>query len=286
MTRLGRTLIALLALAALAPAAASAEVKQESRTAPSPAGEVRADLSYDKVGEFEYTDMRIKITRAGVVLHDALVPEPCKDCPAAPAGRGEADNPSLQLTDLDANGEPEVLVDLYTGGAHCCRFTQIYGYRATANAYSRTKGTWLDYGYTLRDLGGDGSPEFNSNDPRFAAAFTAYAASFAPVQIWQYRNFKLKNVTRTYKKQIKAHLKDAVALYKTIRKDPDLPDVRGILAAYAADKYLLGQGDTAFDLINAAYHRGELKPIEGDTSASGKKYITALRKFLRKTGYR
>jgi hypothetical protein len=286
MPRYSLVLIAALATASLLPAVASAEVKQETRTAPSPAGDVTAELSYDKVSDFEYKDMRIKITRAGAVLLDALVPEPCKECGAAPAGGGDPTNPSLQLTDLDANGEPEVLVDMFTGGAHCCAFTQIYGYADGYMGYRRTKGSWFDYGYTLRDLGSDGSPEFDSNDPRFAAAFTAYAASFAPVQIWKYVNGKLKDVTRTYKSQIKKHLKETVKLYKKIRKDPDTPDVRGILAAYAADKYLLGQGDTAFDLINAANRRGELKPLDGDTSAGGKKYISALRKFLHKTGYR
>jgi hypothetical protein len=62
--------------------------------------------------------------------------------------------------------------------------------------------------------------------------------------------------------------------------------VRGFLAAYAADKYLLGQGETAFDLIYTAYRRGDLGPTGGDTSPSGKRYISALRKHLRKTGYR
>ncbi len=62
--------------------------------------------------------------------------------------------------------------------------------------------------------------------------------------------------------------------------------MRGWLAAYAADKYLLGQGDTAFDLIYAAYRRGELRALPGDTSPAGKRYISALRKNLRKWGYR
>jgi hypothetical protein len=286
MARHSLILAALLALAAVAPAAASADVKQETRTTTTPAGEVRAELTYDKVSDFEYKDVRIKITRAGAVLLDALVPEPCKDCGVAPAGGGDPTNPSLRLTDLDANGEPEVLVDLFTGGAHCCSFTQIYGYKPATNSYGRTKGSWYDYGYTLRDLDGDGSPELESADWRFAGAFAAYAASGAPVQIWKYGNGKLNDVTRGFKSQIKSDLKQWVKLYKKIRKDPDVPDVRGFLAAYAADKYLLGQGDTAFDLINAANKRGELKAIGGDTTASGKKFISALRKYLHKTGYR
>lgn len=286
MPRPSLLLIALLGAAALLPSAASAEVITETRTGTSPAGEVKAEFSFDKTADFTYENVRIRITRAGAVLHDALVPEPCKECGVAPQGGGDADNPSLQVADLDANGEPEVLVDLYTGGAHCCSFTQIYSYNAATNSYRRTKGSWFDYGYTLRDLNKDGSPEFDSADPRFAGAFTAYAASGAPPQIWKFGNGRLNDVTRNFRSIVKTNLRQYLGFYKQYRNDKELNDVRGFLAAYVADKYLLGQGDTAFDLVYAAYRRGELKATFGDTSASGKKYISALRTFLRKTGYR
>ena len=41
-------------------------------------------------------------------------------------------------------------------------------------------------------------------------------------------------------------------LYRQIRDD-EFPDVCGFLAAYVADKYVLGQSETAFDLVYAAY---------------------------------
>ena len=192
----------------------------------------------------------------------------------------------VRVRDLDDDGEPEVLLDLYTGGAHCCSYTQIYGYHAATNAYRRVKGSWGDYGYDLADLNKDGRPEFNGRDFRFAAAFTAYAASGAPPMIFSYDGSRLVNVTRRFRSVIKANLRDYLKLYKRIRRDPDVPDVRGFLAAYVADKYLLGQSDTAFDLVNAALRRGELKALEGDTSPAGKRYISVLRKSLRRWGYR
>ncbi|HEX2127279.1 MAG TPA: hypothetical protein VHF45_12060 [Thermoleophilaceae bacterium] len=284
MTRLAPFLIALLALV-LVPATASAAPGGETRTGTSPAGEVKAELTYDKVGDFEFRDVRIKVTRAGAVLHDALVPAPCDECPVIPQGLGDSEVPALAVRDLDGNGEPEVLVDLYTGGAHCCSYTQIYSLDGNTPAYRRTKGSWGDYGYELRDLDKDGRPEFVSADFRFAAAFTAYAASGAPPMIFVFGNRKLKNVTRRFPSRIKSNLKQYRRLYKEIRNDPDVPDVRGFLAAYTADKLLLGQRSTAFDLVYAAYRRGELRPLEGDTSPSGKRYIAQLRKFLRKWGY-
>ena len=284
MPRLVPLLVALLALAI--PAAASAAPMQESAAHPSPGGEVAAQLTFDKNDEFNYSNVRIKITRGGATLLDALVPAPCDQCPVSPQGGGNSENPSLVARDLNADGEPEVLIDLYTGGAHCCSYTQIYSYHAATNAYRRVKGSWGDYGYELTDLDKDGTPEFRGADFRFAAAFTAYAASGAPPMIFKFVGGKLKNVTKTYRAEIKKNLRQYLDLYREIRKDPDVPDVRGFLAAYVADKYLLGQGDTAFDLVYAAYRRGELRGLQGDTSPAGKRYISELRKYLRRWGYR
>ena len=283
MTRIAALAAALLVIGLL-PAAASAEVLKETKTV----GNVTAEFTYDKISDFEYKDVRIKITRGGAVLHDALVPPPCTpDCRTAPQGFGDPkNNPALAVRDLNGDGEPEVLVDLYTGGAHCCAFTQIYSYVAATNSYRRTKGAWYDYGYDLSDLDKDGKPEFRAADFRFAAAFTAYAASGAPPRILRFDDGRLKDVTRSFRSIIKENLREYLRLYKQYRNDPDIGDVRGWLAAYAADKYLLGQGDTAFDLIYAAYRRGELRALQGDTSPAGKRYISALRKYLRKWGYR
>jgi hypothetical protein len=279
-------LAALLTAAVVAPAGASAAVMQEDAKHPSPGGDVAAQLTYDKKSDFEYTDMRLKITRGGATLHDALVPEPCDDCPASPAGLGDPENPSLKLRDLNGDGEPEALVDLYTGGAHCCTYTQIYRFDAAANAYRRVKATWGDYGYTLVDLDKDGSPEFRSADWRFAAAFTAYAASGSPLQIWRFNGTRMTDVTRSFRSLVKQDLRQWLRLIKRWRDDDETPEIRGFLAAYVADKYLLGQSDSAFDLVNSLYRRGDLNPPREFGGPRGKKYISELRKFLRRTGYR
>jgi hypothetical protein len=278
-------LAACLALLVL-PAAASAEPMQEDAKHPSPGGDVAAQLTYDRKEDFRYEDVRIKITRGGAVLLDALVPAPCDECPIIPAGLGERDMRSLNLRDLDADGEPEALVELYTGGAHCCRYTQIYAYHAATNAYRRVKGSWGDYGYELLNLDDDPQLELESSDWRFAGAFTAYAASAAPPRVFEFTGGRLVDVTRNFRSLIKSNLRTYLRLYKKWRDDDEAPEVRGFLAAYVADKYLLGQGDTAFDLVYAAYRRGDLSPPAEFGGPRGKRYISALRRFLRKTGYR
>jgi hypothetical protein len=272
-------------LIAVPAAAAQDKTRSETKIAPSPGGEVRAELSYVKEDElFRYRDVRIRIARGGQTLLDAAVPAPCSPaefCPVSLAGGGELD--SLFVADLNADGEPEVWVDLYTGGAHCCTYTQLWHYRAATNGYSRVKRAWGDVGYVLTDLDGDGSPEFRSANPSFSSAFTAYVLSGFPIQIWKFGGGKLNDVTRGYRRRIKRDLRSHLKIYKQLRKDED-GDVRGFLAAYTADKYLLGQSTTAFDLVYAAYRRGELNPPLG--GATGKKYIAELRSFLRRTGYR
>lgn len=284
---------ALAALLIAAPGAAAQEKpRTETKTAPSPGGEVRAELSYVQEEDlFRYRDVRLKITRAGQTVLDAAVPAPCSPaefCPVSPAGGVELE--SLFLADLNADGEPEAWVDLYTGGAHCCTYTQLYSHASGGGTegtavYRRFKQAWGDVGYVLKDLDGDGSPEFRSADPSFSSAFTAYVLSGFPIQIWKFGGGRLNDVTRGYRALIKSDLRRHVKLYKQIRDDDDA-DVRGFLAAYVADKYLLGQSDSAFDLVYAAHRRGELRPPFGDSSATGKRYISALRKFLRRTGYR
>ena len=284
MPRLALPVVVLLAL--LVPASAGAAVMQEDAKHPSPGGDVAAQLTYDKKSDFEYEDVRIKITRGGATLLDTLVPEPCDECPVSPANLGDPENPALRLIDLNGDGEPEALIDLYTGGAHCCTYTQLWRYDAATNSYRRIKQAWGDYGYTLVDMGGDGTWEFRSADWRFAAAFTAYAASGSPLQIWRFDGTRMRDVTRSYRTLVKKDLKGWLNLYRKWRDDSDTPEVRGFLAAYAASKYLLGQSDTAFDLVYAAYRRGDLNPPREFGGPRGKRYISELRKFLRRTGYR
>jgi hypothetical protein len=274
--RLVAGLIAPIGCAILA-AAASAAVERAS------AGDVSAELSYEKVSDVEYRDVRLKIVRADVTALDAEVPAPCRDCPTIPAAPDEGR--SLVVQDLDGDSEPEVLVDLYTGGAHCCTFTQIYAWRDSDITYVRSKHGWRDSGYTLRDLDRDGKPELHSYDARFAYEFTAYAFSVFPVQIWRYRDGHLTDVTRRFPRELRRDARTNKRLYRRTRDNADA-DIRGVLAAYLADKYLLGQGRSGWRLVRRAVRRGEVRKFgRFDSNPAGRSYLRRLRRFLKQTGY-
>jgi hypothetical protein len=59
-------------------------------------------------------------------------------------------------------------------------------------------------------------------------------------------------------------------------------DLRGFIAAYVADLYLLDRGDEAQAFLRQALARGDLHGFDGPTGA---RYITALNRFLRDNGY-
>ena len=232
-------------------------------------GNVRAEISYEKPQEYQYKNVRLKIIRAGKTILDKKLPQESEfDRPSGSlAGKLE-----LPVVDLDGNKEPEVIADFFTGGAHCCVYSLIYRYNGTSKQYSKIRHEWGNAGYELKDLDKDGLSEFESRDDRFAYAFTSYAASGYPLQIWQYRQGKMIDVTRRFPKSIAKDASENWQTYLEAKKEGD--DGKGFLAAYLADKYMLGQQKEAWQQVEQVYK-------ESDRS----KYFAQVRKFLRETGY-
>ena len=123
---------------------------------------------------------------------------PCA-CPNdGPVGGG-----AVRVRDLDRDGEPEVLVDLYSGGAHCCFYTDVYRYVARSRTYRPTVGYWGDLSPRLADLGGDGRPEFRTGDDRFAYVFGSFAASAFPIRILRFDHGRFVDVTRHFPRLVR-----------------------------------------------------------------------------------
>jgi hypothetical protein len=277
--RLLAPVLVVTALVVAAPSVASAAQKTETASS----GVVQATLTYNVgPGLFNVSGTHLQIVRAGATLLSTDVPDPCNDCGIVPTGSLGPGAKSLLVRDLDGDGEPEVLLDLYSGGAHCCTSTWIY--RLTGTSYTGTPVDWGDVGYTVKDLDGDGIPELRSADDHFAYAFTAYAESWFPPQVWDFRAGKLVNVTRSFPALARADAKRALKLYHS--KHRRQLDLRGVVAGYVADQYLLGHGARGWKLVASARKQGLLKGIgKGDPWPHGARYAVALRKFLKRYGY-
>ncbi len=270
----------LLALSA-ASAATAATVVVTAR-----AGPVVATLSYVRtVGRPAVTDVRLRVAREGRAVHDERLRQVgCRGCSIWVAGLGAALG-ELRARDLDDDREPEVVVDLWTGGAHCCALAAVY--RWQGGRYRRTVLDFGNAGYDLVDLDRDALPELRSSDDRFSYAFAPYAYSPRPVRIWHWQAGRLANVTRRFPNVVRADAQTLFKAYARARKPLDPVAVRGALAAWAADMHVLGRTGEAWRRLEAARRARELGGGSRDALGypAGARFITELRGFLRRSGY-
>jgi hypothetical protein len=278
----------LTAFAVLLVTAAPAAAKSKTETAAG--GQVTATLSYDytqtRYGAASFTNLKVGVSRAGVQLVDTTLGAACDYCTPWPAGGATTSNPSIFARDLDADGEPEVLVDLYTGGANCCWYTETWRFDAAQNKYiEKVLRPGGSFPYTLTDLNKDGAPEFKSYDYRFAYKYGSNVDTPRPLQIFDWKGGALVDVTIAYPKLA---ARDAAQYYRGYLEYRNVKhvSVRGLLAAYLASSYNAGNGQVAWRRVVAAYRRGDVnKSFPDEAGPHGRAYLKSLRSFLKKLGY-
>lgn len=90
----------------------------------------------------------------------------------------------LSGTDVTGEGNPDVIIETFSGGAHCCFSTVMFDLGQTANKVLHTRES--ECPGRFEDLDGDGVYEFITCDDIFAYAYCPYVSSpFAQV-IMQY----------------------------------------------------------------------------------------------------
>lgn len=261
-------------LTALLPASARAASGSETQSS----GRVSATLGYTTSPEAIASTLTI--TRDGQTAFTG--PIGVRICGTdggrfcGPVGAiGDALGKSLVVADLDGNDEPEVIVQLYSGGAHCCSYSTIA--RWTGSAYTLGTRNWGDPGYRIADLGHDGRFEFLSADDRFAYLFASYAYSGLPLQILRYDAGRFSDVTGSFPDRI---AKDAAIWWRAYRKSRGDAQARGLIAAWAADRYRLGRRASALRTLRAAARSGEL-----GGRRSARTFVTRLDHRLTAWGY-
>lgn len=159
------------------------------------------------------------------------------------------------IAKLTKDGQSQIVVTEFTGGAHCCTNTWFINRPAGAAAWSMVEGETLDGGgYGVEDVDGDGALELTSVDNRFLYAFDSYAASFAPLRISRLQDGKITDVTDL--PEMKQRLaQDLAGLEFSAKTNPEFWKANGYLVAWVASKIRLGQGDEAWAKFMANYDR-------------------------------
>lgn len=185
----------------------------------------------------------------------------------------------FKLIDLDGDKEPEILVTSQSqlgSGAHSNTFSFIYKYQPKKSNYQKTEISWENFGYDIKDLDKNGIPEFVSADHRFkeSLGLCTYCV-YSPIQIWQFRQGKMIDVTRKYPKAIRSH---AYTIWQASEKarSPNYNEqhLKGSLAGYLANKYLLNESEDGWRRVKQAYQGSDRTTFFND-----------LMSLLRSNGY-
>ncbi|MFT8776380.1 MAG: peptidoglycan-binding domain-containing protein [Gluconacetobacter liquefaciens] len=152
----------------------------------------------------------------------------------------------LSIQRLDATSTlQQVMVSAYTGGAHCCETTSIFGLRPD--------GQWAHADLGMQDGGGPPSiiavpgapdPVIVTYDQAFLYTFASHAGSFAPVILYRYHDGQLINVSSD--PAYHAYLKEELAKQTRQWEASGRSEPNGYLAYYVATKARLGQLSTAW----------------------------------------
>jgi hypothetical protein len=272
----GVRIAAALAVALGAVVVTTADAAPKPRVERARTGIVEAVLSYAyDPATFRFSRQRLVIAREGATRFSRPLGRP-----PSPGGQAQPANyfshrRSVSVRDLDGDAEPEVVVDLYWGGAHCCWYSQFYRWLAGKGMYRTLVHVWGNLPYRLRDVDGDGIGELVAHDDRFAYAFASFADSSWPIRILRYRPGRLAVVTKAFPGAIE---RDAARQWRAAQRAGRANE--GILAAWAADECLLGAKRKAFATLERLGRQGRLR---GDERPAA--YLAHLRRFLQRAGY-
>ena len=260
------------ALALAGAAAAIAASVTHTRTAS--LGSTSATLTWRTSRSVtRYSDVRLTIRRGGRVLVARRVNALLCGTLCWP---GLA--PELAVRDIERDGSPDVVVSLYSGGAHCCYIEQVYRYDPGSQTYAVVQLQLGDPPARLETIGR--ASVFVSADDRFAYRFAAFAFSGLPISIWAFSGGRFVDVTRRYPRRVAA---DASRWWRIFAAQAAKGLGDGAIAAWAADEELLGRGAAVRSTLAAQLRRGRLGNDGG--GPAGAAFVRALERFLSRTGY-
>lgn len=172
---------------------------------------------------------------------------------------------TINTYDFSGNGEKNVIISSFTGGAHCCVMLFI-GVIESGKFYISDTLFLGNSWYNIEDIEKDGKLEINTSSDMFAYAFTNYAETRFPPRVYRIKNNKFKDITKNYPKivndyidELKSDLKEFIKIkFECMGKDEDTfntdaGSVKTILAAITACYHSIGEVKKGYELIDKSY---------------------------------
>jgi len=269
-----------IAMLAVGPLAAMTPVAAAVETASS--GKLTAVFSY--TGTYPQShNPHLQISQSGRMLYSREVTSSwCgNECWPDLIDAGQM---TLHVVRLQPHRPPSVVLDLFSGGAHCCTVEQVFSLDPKSNRVQKVEHNFGDPGARLVRIGPGGTFDFVSADDTFAYAFTDYAASGMPLEILQFVNNRLRNVTRSFPKLVAHDAQRWHAAFVASAKS-SYQDTVGIVAAWVADEDMLGRFASARTFLAAQLKAGHLNCSLSPIEPSGERFVVTLEKFLRAHHY-
>jgi hypothetical protein len=172
---------------------------------------------------------------------------------------------SISEASLSSDGKKTILIDVYSGGAHCCN--TLYACKIKYDKLIFTDTLYLaDSYFDVEDIDKDGKEEILANDMMFAYAFTNFAETRAPYLVYIIENDKFKNISKKFPKIFRAQIDEwmqdlQVFVDSNYQCAPEGDDgfnsdagsVKTLLAAITANYYTIGEVYKGYELIDKVY---------------------------------
>jgi hypothetical protein len=172
---------------------------------------------------------------------------------------------TMSVIDFNGDGKKNLIISVYTGGAHCC---VVVFNGVMENGKFKIPDTLFigNAGYNIEDIDKDGVLELETASDMFAYAFTNYAETRFPPRFYRVKNNKFVNVTKNYPKPVNDYIKELKQDLKEFTDkgfecyginddtfNTDAGSVKTILAAITACYHSIGEVSKGYDLIDKYY---------------------------------
>ena len=195
-----------------------------------------------------------------------------------------AGNTALHVVRLQAGALPEVVLDLYSGGAHCCFIDQVFSVVPASLSVRKSEINFGDPGARLVPIGAGRSSDFLTADDSFAYAFTDFAASGMPIEVLSFSHYGFHDVTKSFPTLIVTDARKWQEAFRAMASS-HYHDTVGVVAAWAADEDRLRRVAVVSRFLALEVKAGHLNSAMNPTQRSGERYVAELHQFLLQHGY-